>query len=296
MKGLVGNQKGQALAIVLCLLAIGGLTIATILTYMTTGIKSVQINEKKTSEFYATDAGVEDAIHKIITSDEALQNLDAGGIYSYTLAEAINSIAPVSVNVTKLSLLDGILDPSEYKLDAPHEGWFSFDIPTVESQTEEYIEYYCNLAVHNTGGSNRQIQTMGVFFSPFPGDENLIVGPSDIVYTVNITDEDLEAGSPETIIAAEGFSFLWRWTNNQGPELDDGDTGALSFTLRVYDPTWEYSVFFAFATTKEQDVSFITSNPSPYKWLIEATAAGTKVSSSVIQYSMGLAITSWEIK
>ena len=299
LKRLVGNQKGQALIVVLCFLAIGGLTIATLLTYMTTGLKAVQVHEKKTNEFYAADAGVEDAIHKIISGHQTIQDLAVGGTHSYTLADPINGIAPVSINILKHSLLDGILDPSEYQLDKPHEGWFSFDLPTVEEQTEEYVEYYCNLTLNNTGDSARQIRTLGVFFSPFPGDENLIVGPSDIVYTANITDENLEASSPETIITTEGFSFLWRWetTPDRGPILGDGDTGALSFTLRIYDPGWEYSVFFAFATTKEQDISFVTSNPSPYKWLIEATAAGTEVSSSIIEYITGtLAVTSWEIR
>lgn len=295
LKGLVGNQKGQALIIILGLLAIGGLTIAALLTYMTTGLKAVQIHEKKTNEFYAADAGVEDAIHKIISSSDALQALEVGGTYTYTLTDSVNGITPVSINVTKHSLLDGILDPSEYKLNRPHEDWFSFDIPTVEAQTEEYVEYSCNLTLNNTGGASRMIRALGVFFSPFPGDENLIVGPSDIVYTANITDENLEEGSPETIITTEGFSFLWRWPHNEGPNLGENDTGALSLKLRVYDPGWEYSVFFAFATTKQQDISFVTSNPSPYKWLIEATAAGTEVSSSVIEYIMGLVILSWEV-
>jgi hypothetical protein len=295
---LIGRQKGQALVIVLCFLAIGGLTVATLLNYMTTGLKAIQVQEEKMNEFYAADAGVEDAMYQIISDNATLQELDEGGTNSYTLNEPINNIMPVSVNITKVCLLDGILNPGDYQLDKPHEGWFSFSAPTIIEETEEYVDYYCNINLHNTGGAPRQIRTMGVFFAPSPGDTDLIMDPFDIVYTANITSDHLEVSSPETFITNEGFSFVWEWETSpdRGPVLGDGDTGALSFTLRVYQPEWEYSVFFAFATTKEQDISFITSNPSPYKWLIKATAAGTEIRSSVIETVIGLAITSWEIR
>jgi len=56
------NEKGQALVIVLGLLAIGGLTIAPLLNYMSTGLKAGQLYEKQMVEFYSADAGVELAL------------------------------------------------------------------------------------------------------------------------------------------------------------------------------------------------------------------------------------------
>jgi len=269
---LMRNEKGHALLITLGFVLLGGLVIVPTLGHMYTGLKASQVHHERMNEYYAADAAVEYAIHKIIISDAPLQALDIGSSYVYNLADPINGITPISTKVTKRSLLEDIMDPSEYKLGQPHEGWLDFDAPMEIAQTEDYVEYSCDLTLENTGSGKRMIQTLGVFFSPFPGDENLIVGPSDIVYTDNMTEGELEAGSPETNLTPGGFVFLWRWENNNGPNFEVGDTGALSFTFRIYDPEWEHSTFFAFATTKEQDISFLTSYPVPHKWLIEAAA------------------------
>jgi hypothetical protein len=263
---------------------------------MYTGLKASQVQGEKLNEYYAADAAVEDAIYKIISSHAPLQALDVNSSYGYNLADPINGITPISTNVIKRSLLDDIIDPSEYKLDQPHEGWLDFDAPLETAQTEDYVEYSCNLTIGKTTPGTRMIKTLGVFFSPFPGDENLIVGPSDIVYSGNMTDSALETGSPETNVTPGGFTFIWRWQLNQGPAFDIGNTGSLSFTFRIYDPEWEHSTFFSFATTKEQDISFLTSHPVPYKWLIEATAAGTRIKSNVIEDIVGLDVLTWEVR
>jgi len=293
---LMKNEKGQALTIILGFLIIGGLVIVPTLGHMYTGLKATQVQEERMNEYYAADAAVEDAIHKIISSHAPLQALNMNSSYVYNLADPVNGITSISTNVTKRSLLDDIMDPSEYKLDQPHEGWLGFGAPLETAQTEDYIEYSCNITLNNTGSGKRMLQTLGVFFSPFPGDENLIVGPSDIVYSGNMTEGELEAGSPETKLTPGGFVFLWRWELNDGPNFEIGDIGSLSFTFRIYDPEWEHSTFFSFATTKEQDISLITSHPVPHKWLIEANAAGTKIRSSVIEDVVGLDILTWEVR
>lgn len=293
---LMRNERGQALLITLGFLLIGGLVIVPTLGHMYTGLKATQLQEERMNEYYAADAAVEDAIHKIISSHAPLQALDINSSYVYNLADPVNGITPISTNVTKRSLLDDIIDPSEYKLDQPHAGWLNFDAPLETAQTEDYVEYSCNLTLGNPAPGSRMIKSLGAFFSPFPGDENLIVGPSDIVYTGNMTDSGLEASSPETNVTPGGFTFLWRWQLNQGPAFDIGDTGSLIFTFRIYDPEWEHSTFFSFATTKEQDISLITSHPVPHKWLIEATAAGTKIKSNVIEDIVGLDVLTWEVR
>ena len=292
---LMRNEKGQVLVITLGFVLIGGLVIVPTLGHMYTGLKATQVHEEKMNEYYSADAAVEDAMHKIISGYAPLQALDMNSSYSYDLADPINGITPINT-VIKRFLLEDILDPSEYKLDRPHEGWLSFDTPLEISQTEDYVEYSCNLTLENTGSGTRTIQTLGVFFAPFPGDGNLIVGPSDIVYSGNITDDELEVDSPETNQTPGGFTFIWRWQQNKGPVFQFGDIGSLIFTFKIYDPGWESSVFFAFATTKEQDISLITSHPVPHKWLIEATAAGTKIRSFVVEDIVGLDILTWEVR
>ena len=52
------SERGVVLIIVLILLAVGGLTIAPMLSHMSTGLKAGQTYERKTNEYYAADAGV----------------------------------------------------------------------------------------------------------------------------------------------------------------------------------------------------------------------------------------------
>jgi len=62
---LIGQEKGQALIIVLVLMLLGGLIITPMLGYMGTGLKAGQVYENKTHELYAADAGVEYAIWQL---------------------------------------------------------------------------------------------------------------------------------------------------------------------------------------------------------------------------------------
>lgn len=63
-KSLKG-QKGQALPIVLCVLAIGGLTVASNLNFATTGLNGCRIVAEKSQAVYAAEAGIEDTMWRI---------------------------------------------------------------------------------------------------------------------------------------------------------------------------------------------------------------------------------------
>ena len=76
------DESGQgALAMVLLLLMLGAVILTPLLVSMSTGVKSGEVYESKMQEFYAAEAGVEDAIWKIKD-----RNLSA----SYSLGEEIN--------------------------------------------------------------------------------------------------------------------------------------------------------------------------------------------------------------
>ena len=62
LKQLLSSEKGQALPIVLCVLALGGLTIAVSLNYASTSLNSSRILQEKMKGLYAAGAGVEDAL------------------------------------------------------------------------------------------------------------------------------------------------------------------------------------------------------------------------------------------
>ena len=65
VKGLIRDEKGQAMVLALILLVIGGLVSAPLLSHMGTGIVTGEVYEVRTAELYAADAGVEDAMWNI---------------------------------------------------------------------------------------------------------------------------------------------------------------------------------------------------------------------------------------
>ena len=75
LKRLITDERGKVLVLVLVLLVVGGLLLTPLLGLMGTGLASGQVYEKKASELYAADAGVEAGIwhlQHVGTTDEPL--------------------------------------------------------------------------------------------------------------------------------------------------------------------------------------------------------------------------------
>ncbi|MBA7485015.1 hypothetical protein ES707_20549 [subsurface metagenome] len=290
----IRNEQGQALIFALIMLAVGSLIVVPLLAFMSTGLMAAQTVEEKMNKLYAADAGVEDAAHKILTNYGPFASLGVNDSYTYSLTDSVNG-EDVSVTATKLSLIANFIGDDEYKVGQPHEDWVTFDSPIVSDQTEDYVEYSCDMNFHYTGGGNRRIETVGAFLTPFPGSVDLIVGPYEVVYTPLMTSDFLEAGSPETVLGSGSFAFIWRWQKNEGPIFLSDDTGSLSFKFRVLNPSWEYSLFFIWATFKEQDISYVTNAPGSYNWQIEAVAGDTTVRSFILGGGGQVGILTWEV-
>jgi len=293
---LIRNEQGQALIFALIMLAVGSLIVVPLLAFMSTGLMAAQTIEEKMDELYATDAGVEDAAHKILTNYGPFASLGVNDSYTYPLTDPVNG-QTVSVTATKLSLIADFIGEDEYKVGQPHEGWVTFDAPAIVETTEEYVEYSCSINFEYTGVGTRQIITIGAFFAHFTGGEDLIDGPYEVVYTPVMTSDFLEAGSPEKVLGSGSFAFIWRWPKipPRGPLFDPGDTGSLSFKFKIWDSTWEYDLYYIWATFKEQDISYITNDPGTYNWQIEAVAGDTTVRSFILGGVGQVGILTWEV-
>jgi hypothetical protein len=62
VKPLMRDESGRAMTLALVLLVVGGLILPSLLGFMSAGLTAGQVNEKKTHELYAADAGVENGI------------------------------------------------------------------------------------------------------------------------------------------------------------------------------------------------------------------------------------------
>ena len=288
---------------VLILMLLGGLIIAPLLSYMSTGLKASQVYEKKMHELYAADAGVEDAIYNIITPTAphyaTLQGLDEGDSFPpYTLTN-INGLQ-VTVNITKLSILSALLSENELdkiKFDKSHADWIDFQIPEEEVVREEgWIEYTASFSMTYDGVGNAKLDSIGAFFSPFTG-ESLVEGPYNYDMTpwgvIDFT--YLQEDSPEVKFSSGGFAFIWRFKKNQIEFNPSNPSGGFIFRFKVYDPLWEYKLYFVWSTVTRQDISFATNAPDLYKWLIEAEAGDTTVQAAILEEIGAVNILTWEI-
>ena len=292
LRRLLRSEKGQALPIVLVLLLLGSLMVVPLLEYLGNGLKAGQVHEDRTAELYAGDAGVEDAAHKIINSYAPLQTLGDDDFYTYSLSDPVNNVS-VNVTITKLSILEGT--DEDYKEGQPHEDWLDLETPVVVTENTTYVEYSCSISANYTGGGNRRVESMGVYYAPHPGAGIQVDLPFDVVFTGALATGELEATSPEYSTPLGGFAFIWRWKKNQEATFDGGNpVGTASFKFRVHDPAWRADYWVAWFTVREQDVSYIDSG-TLNKWRIEALAEDTLVTANIYQQPVGLFIATWDI-
>jgi hypothetical protein len=88
------GEKGQALVIVLALVAFGTLVITPFLSHAGTGFIGSRLYGEAISQQYSSDAGVEHAIWDLRYDDLASKMPYPGDNISYQLDETINGITP----------------------------------------------------------------------------------------------------------------------------------------------------------------------------------------------------------
>lgn len=302
IKEIHKKESGQVFILALILLLVGGLIIAPLLSYMSSGLIVGQTYEQKMDEVYAADAGAEDAIFNIIYPGapyyDDLQGLDEGeSLDQYTLTSQVNGHT-VNVAIKKLSLMQGLIGEDEYRTDRPHEDWIDFTVPEDEitrNYDEGWVEYTCHITIVYDDGGQCTLESVGAFFFPYTGDQSLVDGPYGYEGTefgaMDFT--DLLEGSPETKFTSGGFAFIWRWEKSPPAIKFNADLG-FSFQFKVHDPYWEYSLYFVWAVVTRQDIAFVTNAPGLYKWIIETSAGGTDVKTVVLEQIDSLYILTWE--
>lgn len=293
LKRIRTEEIGQLLILAVIFLMLGSLTLVPLLNFTFTELDTSLMYTSNMYELYACDAGIEDATQKLLKQAPPLDTLEVGDSYSYTI-DSVNGKS-VSVMITGLSLLTGLLGEDEYKTGQPHEGWLQFELPTgniTRNYEEDWVEYTCELNFHYDGDGSRKVESVGAYFAPYPSD--IIEGPYDEMAVPIMTFDNLK--SQELKIAAGGFAFIYRWLFNLGPEFDkDNRDGSLILKFKVYDADWTAMTTFAWATFKEEDISYVTTADLS-KWLIEASAGKTMIKAQALYDSGAIDLLCWEVK
>lgn len=102
---LITGEEGQALPVVLILLALGGLTIAPLMTHMNAGLNATQIHREKTVEQYSGDSAIEHATWRLLYDSQFVGAM-TGENPSVQYSININGM-DVPVTVTRLAGLGG---------------------------------------------------------------------------------------------------------------------------------------------------------------------------------------------
>jgi len=100
------DQAGYALIWVLVVIILAGIILVPLLLLMTSGLHSSAHHEERMLQFYAADAGIEDAAYRIQTNDDGLPQ-SAGDSWNYSLDEEVNDYQ-VDITIENLWILTGL--------------------------------------------------------------------------------------------------------------------------------------------------------------------------------------------
>ncbi|MFH1087614.1 MAG: hypothetical protein V1737_03400 [Chloroflexota bacterium] len=207
IKRLLGDQRGQALPIVLCLLVVGGLTVAGSLSFSASALKAAKAVREGTDGAYAAGAGVE----------QALWSLKKGYSPPAQLPENINGMI---VDIT-----------------TSNRGNYTLSFGTLY----ELADHYCYIAVDGSttwdqeayGGAGAHKYTIRVTYGPcIPNPDNpqtihleevgarIPLGYAYREGSPALFGDNIDQGDAASITYLEDGSLVrWLWSGGDRPAL-----------------------------------------------------------------------------
>ena len=212
-KRLRDSERGQALIIVLALLAIGGLTIAVSLNYATTNLKGSRIVEEKMDGVYAAGAGVE----YVLWALKQGWSVPEGGTTSNVTPENINQMA-VGIETqnkgTRTLILTGWspLSPGQ-----THPDYVGISKAVTWNGTAQAYNYTVTLTWNVQSGSPVvRVEELGIRI------------PAGFSYKSSPAPSGMSTSAP----AIDGGIFTWSWSGSGRPTLAQ-NPGTLTQTFYI---------------------------------------------------------------
>ncbi len=280
LKQLLSNEKGQALPIVLALLAIGGLTIAVNLNYATTSLKGSRIVEEKMAGVYAAGAGVERALWALARPPL---------VVPAQLSENINGMAVgiQKVNKGTFSLYAGEL----LERAGPNVDWLSVDGEVV-SDGGTSANYTITVTRQDAARGNISLIEVGAAL------------PAGYIYAAGSAASfvgNLSTANPSSNgTTPSGAVWLkWEWQQGKGPEISSAN--ATQYQRFRITGTESLEGDYAWVKAQSQDIG-IVSEISGTRYEITATATRpedgrttAEIVAAIIMVGQDIQIMSWRI-
>jgi len=224
MKRILGevkrNQKGVVLPVVLAALALGALIMVPAMSLVSTSLKAGEVAEENVKATYAADAGVEDAIWRMVN------DRPSSFPYSYTLKDSTNrdiviNGMTVDVLVEYVSLVGGY-DTGRIGV---HADWLQLDKSIEYDEAQDVYVY--TLSLTNVTQSGINIESMVI--EPAPGLDYI---PSSTTGAITHSDPEVR-GEP-----GSGVTLIWAMDSPwpavpPGPDPKHGQYNTVAHSFRL---------------------------------------------------------------
>jgi len=290
LKKLLRTEKGQSLPMVLILIAVGGLILAPLLSYASSGLKVGQTYERIADEFYAADAGIEDGLWHI-NYNHLNDVIDTYQRYEYGTEYTYPPSYPIEVNDTEVTVKIKNI-------------WIPKDIPAPEFDDAEDLIGAGKLII--TGGVSAELtQEVKIYYYKDDGDATLLVNEIGIWLPPGVSYNPAGECTLETWLDADpdadytrestphkgGEAIVWTFTEllpfSSLPGVNEIDTPmTCSFTFRFLpdDPASERipEAVSWITTTGVDDIRF-TWDADVRVFRINSQAGGTTINAYAIK-------------
>jgi len=235
------NEDGYVLSFVLILVLMVSIVVVPLLVFMASGMRSAQRHQEWTSQFYAADAGVEDAAHKVQNQHDDLPEY-GDDPWVYTIQD-VNG-CEVEVSIEAVWILDG--------LETPIYGTVPHDELAVVSHVVEMGEdggtFRIEMTYDGSLDGNLKLDKVGAWL------------PAGFTYITDsasgITTHEDVPDNPTASSFRGGTALEWEFTTPEGVLFEDlpppggGEGGSFEYPLRrllyfdftpALDPSGEFS-------------------------------------------------------
>jgi len=266
------GESGQAIILALIMLALGSMFVIPSVSLAATTVKTGQMVEENMKGVYAADAGIEDALWKLVNDKPA------SFPHSYQIPD-INGMS-VSVNIEGVTTISG----EEIEPPGGHSDYL--EVINSANYSSETGIYSYSMSLTNNGTGNVKIAKI------------MIVLPPELEYVVgsasgNITTDDPEViGNPYT-----GITINWEIANPL-PTIPEGENSEHNFQLSG-PPDIEGVEGHGFVEAQRDDVGTVWNNDStPYTVTAEAKNAADEVVATIrmgVWEGSQLEISCWQL-
>jgi hypothetical protein len=208
------GQQGSAMILVLIFMALAGLVVPPMLSYMTTGLATGMIFEENTKKLYAAESGVTDGLWYVSYGDvaglfgETYKPYDFTSTWTYSINETLNGQS-VEVTVQNIWMPQNIPVPPEPEASSIIETGKLLLTSTANSTSNYAIE----ASFYPDSEDELLVESLGIWLPPgfnyVPGSSNLEDDPGASYYPTYI----------QVIPWASGEAVIWHFASVPFDEL-----------------------------------------------------------------------------